>query len=161
VTPEQPLVYPPHYPPTDRVKRFFIGVRWLGPDLSFFGALRAVQGARSIQAMATWGGGEREALAFLAGRIFARRLRWPGRYFIPADRVAVIAGGPCFRMLDGGLDARDAAAEIEASLGLALGRGFWASAGAISFGELVDRLLEAKAAGDRGADRAAGRIRIV
>ncbi len=40
------LQIPEHFPPKAAWKRFFIGVRWLGPDLSFFKAMKTEQGQR-------------------------------------------------------------------------------------------------------------------
>src|SRR5574337_1388714 len=105
--PDDPLRYPSHYPPTERWQRFFIGVRWLGPDLSFFKQLEAQQGSRSSRLLDCWGGGDRASVAAEVGIIFARRLRWSSPYFLPGDNVAVIAGGPRFASIDGDLDAAD------------------------------------------------------
>ena len=57
------LVFPEHFPPATRWKKFFIGVRWLGPDLSFFKDLKAQQAARSADSMHAWGGGMRQQIA--------------------------------------------------------------------------------------------------
>ena len=138
-----PLEYPSHYPPTDRWKRFFIGVRWLGPDLSFFKQLRSQQGARVPGCMTGWGGGDRQALAAHVSSIFAKQLRWPCPYFLPNDKLAVIAGGPEFRSIDD-LGADEAVGEIEEHLGITMGAAFWQAAASGTLGELVDQLLVAK-----------------
>jgi hypothetical protein len=49
-----PLVFPPHFPPTTRWKRFFQGVRWLGPDLTFFKMLKRQQANRLQNQMEVW-----------------------------------------------------------------------------------------------------------
>lgn len=137
---DAPLIYPPHYPPTDRWKRFFLGVRWLGPDLSFFGDLRATQASRTAQSIDAWGGGDRQALAITVCAAFSRHLRWPTPYFLPTDSVAVIAGGPKFTNFD---EAEDVVDEIEERMGVKLGDSFWSAAGSGTLGQLVDRLLSA------------------
>jgi hypothetical protein len=48
------LSYPKHYPPKTRWKKFFIGVRGLGSDLSFFDDLNAQQVARVPAMMNAW-----------------------------------------------------------------------------------------------------------
>src|SRR5690606_8158279 len=145
MSPEQPLQYPPQYPPSERWQRFFIGVRWLGPDLSFFPKLRMQQAARLPGQLSLWGGGARQAVATEVGAIFSRRLRWPTPYFLPIDNIAVIAGGPRFSTIDGDLDAEDAIGEIEEALMVKMTKTFWQDAGPLSLGEVVDCLLAAGA----------------
>ena len=143
---DKPLQYPSHYPPMDRWQRFFIGVRWLGPDLSFFKELAAQQRSRSPDLLDSWGGGERQLIAAQIGAILARRLGWPTPYFLPADNLVVVAGGPRFNTIDGDLDVEDAIGEIQEALGVAMPRAFWQGAGPLTLAELVDRLVEAGAA---------------
>jgi len=142
--PNEPLQFPPHYPPVDKWKRFFLGVRWLGPDLSFFKDLRIQQGARDPVLMDQWGGGIRQQTAADIGAIFARRLRWPSSCFLPDDHIAVIASGPRFSSMDGDLDTEEAIREIEEHLGTALPRSFWIRMASARFSELVDRILLAR-----------------
>ena len=139
-----PLVYPDHYPPTGWRERFFIGVRWLGPDLSFFKNLRATQASRTSASMHSWGGGPRQELATVMGAIFARRLRWPTAFFLPNDIVCVIAGGPSFGMLANDPDVLDAIGEIEEQIGVKMPRQFWQGASLSPLGSVVDQLLAAK-----------------
>lgn len=122
--PEQPLQYPAHYPPTDRRKRFFIGVRWLGPDLSFFPALKARQAARSSALMDTWGGGSRQHCAERVGRIFAEQLHWRTPVFLPEDRMNVVLGGPSFDGTDT-LDAWAAVRVVEEEIRVRFPDAFW------------------------------------
>jgi hypothetical protein len=143
---EDPLQYPPHYPPTDRWQRFFIGVRWLGPDLSFFKQLSAQQKARTSELLVQWGGGTRQQVANKISAILARRFRWSSIYFLPGDNVGVIAGGPRFDSIDGGLDVEEAIDEIEEGLGITMPKAFWQGAGSSTLGEIVDQLLAAGAA---------------
>lgn len=119
-----PLRYPDHYPPTERWKKFFIGVRVLGPDLSFFPALEAQQAARTAIVLEAWGGGTRQENAAVVGAIFARRLGWCSPYFLPADALAVILGGPAFDRTDS-KDAFDAINEVEEQLGVSLPKALW------------------------------------
>src|SRR5438105_1544450 len=113
--PLEPLSYPPGYPPTDRWKKFFIGVRRLGPDLSFFADLEKQQQSRTEEMMSAWGGGQRQDLATGVGRVFQKWLRWPTPYFLPDDSIMVIAGGPRFHMVDN-LEFEAAIEEIETHL---------------------------------------------
>lgn len=146
MTPDQPLQYPPHYPPTDPWERFFIGVRWLGPDLSFFKALAAQQRSRSPGLLDRWGGGERQRVATQVGVIMARHLGWPNPYFLPGDSVAVVAGGPRFDAMDRDLDVEETIAELQETLGVAMPKAFWQDAGPLTLAELVDQLMAAGAA---------------
>lgn len=140
--PGEPLQYPPHFPPTTRWKRFFIGVRGLGPDLSFFKELRASQSSRTVESMSTWGGGERQSLAVAVGSIFAKYCNWPSPHFLPEDSVSVIAGGSTFGWLDE-TDVGDAIAAIEELVGAKMPQGFWDEAGSSTLGQLLDQLASA------------------
>ena len=140
--PSEPLQYPHDFPPAGGRKRFFLGVRWLGPDLSFFKGLRAAQAARTLVLMDIWGGGERQALATLVGGAFSAHCRWPTSYFLPNDSVSTIAGGPSFGWLDD-TDVRDAIGAIEEIADVKMGDSFWESSGETTLGHLVDRLLVA------------------
>ncbi|WP_421567342.1 hypothetical protein [Stenotrophomonas sp. PD6] len=142
------LTYPPHYPPRQRWARFFIGVRWLGPDLSFFTALKSLQGSRAAQQMDQWGGGARQRIATVVGEAFARQLRWPSPWFLPGDRLEVIVGGPRFASMDTQQDIANALGEIQQMLGVALPRSYWEIASARTLGEVVDHLM-AEGASDR------------
>ena len=141
----EPLVYPPHYPPTDRWQRFFLGVRWLGPDLSFFKRLAAQQKIRTSDLLDQWGGGARQQVATEVSAVFARKLRWSSKIFLPHDSVAVIAGGPRLGFIDGDVDVAEAIAAIEAQLGITMAESFWQNAGSHTLGEIVDQLLAAGA----------------
>lgn len=136
----EPLQYPSHYPSTDRWKRFFIGVRWLGPDLSFFKALRSAQASRTSSTMNVWGGGERQALASDLGIAFSRYCRWPTPYFLPGDVVSVVVGGPKFAAVDN-TDIEDAIGAVEEIADVKMGPAFWKAAGSHTVSELVDQLL--------------------
>ena len=110
--PDEPLRYPSHYPPTGRWKRFFIGVRWIGPDLSFFKILRSNQASRTSSSMDAWGGGDRQVLAAAVGVVLSRHCRWPAPYFLPGDSLLVITGGPSFAAIDDA-DIEDAIGAME------------------------------------------------
>jgi hypothetical protein len=140
--PGEPLRYPAHFPPSTRLKRFFIGVRWLGPDLSFLKDLRANQASRCAASMEVWGSGNRKAVAAAAGAAFAKYCHWPQPYFLPSDNVAVIAGGHKFGGFDT-TDVRDAIGAIEEMAGTQMGPTFWEASGTGTFGELIDKLIVA------------------
>ena len=148
--PEQPLRYPPGFPPTGRWDRFFMGVRWLGPDLSFLKELRTRQSQRTVHTQVFWGGGERSAMAATVGEAFARYCDWPTPYFLPGDSVQVVANGPAFGWIHHA-DDHDAIGAIEEAIGTRMGDAFWREIGASTMGDLVDRLLAA-AHGLEGTD---------
>ncbi|WP_313460886.1 acyl carrier protein [Stenotrophomonas sp.] len=122
--PEQPLQYPAHYPPTDRWKRFFIGLRWLGPDLSFFPALKVRQATRSPELLNAWGGGSKQQLAEQVGRIYAEQLHWRSPVFLPDDRMNVVLGGPTFDGTDA-FDAWEVVRAVEEEFGVRFPDAFW------------------------------------
>jgi hypothetical protein len=140
--PGEPLQYPSHYPPTDKWKRFFIGVRWLGPDLSFFKDLRSAQASRTLESMSAWGGGDRRLLVTEIGVALARYCRWPTPYFLPQDKVSVVVGGPKFAAADD-TDVHDVIGAIEEIADVKMGAAFWEASGSGTLGELVDQLLAA------------------
>ena len=142
-TPNEPLEYLAHYPPTDRWRKFFIGVRWLGPDLSFFKNLKQQQGARTSDCMKSWGTEERKDLATVFGCILKEWLRWPTPYFLPEDKFGVIAGGAKFQMVDC-LEFEGALRELEKFLGRRLPDSFWQVSMNRTFGEVVDEILRNK-----------------
>lgn len=155
--PAAPSRYPSGYPPTGGRARFFIGVRWLGPDLSFFGRLGAQQQARSAASLDLWGGGARQQAARVTGAILARRLRWPGPCFLPDDAFAVVCDGPRFGVLDIDYDVEDAIGEIQEQLGIAMPACFWEGTATQTLGEVVDALLAAGAcAGEACTPQASG-----
>jgi len=140
--PGEPLKYPPHFPPSTKWKRFFIGVRWLGPDMSFLKDLRSAQSSRTAASMSVWGGGDRQALAASVGTAFSMYCGWPTPHFLPIDNVSVIAGGPRFGALDD-TDVLDAIGAIEEIADTRMGAAFWEACGSDTLGELVDQLLAA------------------
>ena len=136
------LRWPSHFPPTGRWKRFFIGVRSLGPDLSFFRGFRELQRQRDESSLAAWPEGEQRDAAVLMGRAFQAALGWPKPYFLPGDCFSVIAYGPRFVSLDHmGWDV--AAVEIEEQLHRKFPAGFWQrfETQNTSFGEVVAAVL--------------------
>lgn len=154
-SPASALRYPPGYPPRGGRERFFIGVRWLGPDLSFFARLAARQKARDADMLELWGGGARQQAARMIGAIFMHRLHWPGPYFLPDDAVEVIGGGPRFASLGNEGELERTIHDIHASFGITMPARFWQDAGALTLGELVDALLAAGTAAAGGTTPAA------
>ena len=142
---DKPLRYPPHFPPANRWKRFFMGVRWLGPDTSFFSELRMRQNARTPESMNIWGGGSRQELANALGTVFAKFCNWPSPYFLPDDDVSVIAGGSTFGWVDN-IDIDKTISSIEKIVGVNLTSEFWEVSGSETLRQLVDRLLVARQA---------------
>lgn len=100
IAPEAPLRWPDSFPPRTRREQFFLGVRWLGPDLSFFDDLRRSQAARTLELFsASWAEPERTN-ALAVGTLIQRHIGWRTPYFLPRDAFAVIAYGPRFQSMD-------------------------------------------------------------
>ena len=59
----QAIHFPDHFPPNTWMKKFFIGVRWLGPDLSFFKDIKILQANRTECMMDIWGDVRRKDMA--------------------------------------------------------------------------------------------------
>ena len=127
--PEEPLVWPDDYPPTDPLKKFFLGIRWLGPDLKFFNELCQQQAGRIEENMAMWSTTAEHQTALMMGRHFRRACGWRTDFFLPDDRFSVVVYGPRFQTLETAF-LEEATAGIEKELGggirrclLAEGRG--------------------------------------
>jgi len=136
MAPEDPLIYPEHYPPTDKWKKFFIGVRGLGPDLSFFRDLQRQQAGRADELMSAWRDPIERDIALEFGQLLHSTLGWPTPYFLPEDRWTVIGSGPTFEAVDYlGLGA--AVIELERRRGVQLPNEFWESHAFETFGQVV------------------------
>jgi hypothetical protein len=114
--PDEPLTWPSHFPPTDPVKKFFVGLRWLGPDLSFFKELCDQQAARTTTLMASWPTHEEREIALLMGKRFQHSIGWKTEVFLPQDDFRVIAYGPRFQSMDGDVLFEDSLDEIKKDL---------------------------------------------
>jgi hypothetical protein len=141
-----PLVFPPHFPPTTRREKFFIGVRWLGPDLSFFKQLKQQQGERTTDQMKVWGSGKRREVAEQLARGLKKEIRWPTAVFLPADSFEVICNGPALGMLDD-LGSVAVIEQFEKSYGVRLPKTFWQGREHATFGEIVEGLAALVASG--------------
>lgn len=144
--PESPLVWPDDFPPTDPWRKFFWGVRWLGPDISFFKALSARQATRTTAVMLAWAGEKQLRIALDLGECIRAALRWKTPYFIPADKAVVVAYGPRFLDFEDFL-WEEATREFEKRAGKRLRAGFWELAvdwgdKNATFGELIGKLTE-------------------
>jgi len=137
----EPLRYPPHYPPRTFWKKFFIGVRKLGPDLSFFPQLEELQRSRSESLLAAWG---KEPRRLVVARRFSQllheELRWPNAVFLPSDDFGVIVGGPKFELVDD-LGFETALQVMEKEFGLKVPFEFWRECLNQPFGEVVDAIV--------------------
>jgi hypothetical protein len=134
-----PLRFPAHFPPTTPWKKFFIGVRWLGPDLSFFKELKRAQSCRQVDQMNAWGGGRRQAIAELIAGVLHRHLGWKTPVFLPEDSVAVAFYGPKFDLLDNFV-VEEIAEAIEARFKIELPESFWIEAEEMTLGDLVEAI---------------------
>jgi hypothetical protein len=139
-------VFPPHFPPKTRWKRFFIGVRWLGPDLSFFKQLKQQQAERKQGQMDVWGSGKRREIAEQLAHGFKKEARWPTYVFFPDDSFQVMCNGPSFGTL-GDLGSIAVIQRFEEHYDIRLPNSFWAGREHATFGEIVDALTVVVAAG--------------
>jgi hypothetical protein len=135
----EPLTFPPHFPPTTRWKKFFIGVRWLGPDLSFFKAMRRQQASRVQSQMDVWGSGKEREIAELLSQAFRQEVRWPASVVLPGDSFQVMSHGPAFGMIDD-LGSISAIKRLEKHYGIHIPNSFWAGREKSAFGEIVEAL---------------------
>ena len=148
------LHFPEHFPPKDRWGKFFIGVRWLGPDLSFFKELKQVQvqvqvqvqAQRALQEMEQWGGGLRQRLAQRVSSVLAMQLGWRSQVFLPDDSAAVVFHGPSFDFNDPESALAAVLEMLEQDFRLSVPPAFWAQHAESTFGEVVDGLLASGAA---------------
>jgi len=134
------LKWPAHFPPTGKWERFFIGVRWLGPDLSFFKALRQLQSRRDANSMTAWPDGEQRDTAIAIGRAL-QMVGWSTPYFLPDDSFNTAAYGPRFQSIDGA--GWEILAAVEDEIGRQVPPGFWlqCSLRDMSFGEVIAGLM--------------------
>jgi hypothetical protein len=139
-SPVDPLQFPPHFPPTTRWKKFFIGVRWIGPDLSFFRKLKEQQAARSPDAMSRWGGGVRQEVAERMAASLKNSLRWKTAVFLPEDSFRVICHGPSFDWGDE-FALETAVDDLQSHYGFEIPVPFWNGLEAATFGEVVDAVV--------------------
>ena len=144
--PEEPLVWPAHFPPTEPVKKFFIGLRWLGPDLRFFKDLRKQQAGRIADHMAVWPTDEERDMALLMGKHFRHSIAWRTEFFLPPDHFKVIAYGPRFQSMDDML-FEEASLGIETDIGLKLADAFWQETIGWSFEDVVKAVIKKRKGG--------------
>jgi hypothetical protein len=133
------LQWPSHFPPKTRSHRFFIGVRGLGPDLSFFADLRRAQAQRTDAVLAAWPEELRDR-ALSLGKVVAKAAGWPTPFFLPQDSFNVSAYGPRL------LEYQEHPIEEIAFAGAQQFGGapiFWESALEKTFGEVVNDLAHA------------------
>jgi len=140
--PDEPLEWSEHFPPTDPVKKFFIGVRWLGPDLSFFKELRNQQAGRTLDNMSVWPISEERDLALLMGKHFQSSIKWPTRFFLPDDRFYAIAHGPKFVTVDGDVFFEEALLGIEKEMGVKLPDSFWRQTADWKFRDVIQAMVK-------------------
>jgi hypothetical protein len=140
------LRFPESFPPTDRWARFFLGVRWIGPDLSFFKELKMQQARRSATDIDEWGGGLRQAVATAMSRVLANQLGWKSEVFLPQDAVAVAFHGPRFDFNDPDSAFEEIVEVLDRDFQIKVPDAFWASKSEANLGELVDVLLTHRAA---------------
>ena len=139
--PQEALVWPDDFPPTNAVKKFFIGIRWLGPDLGFFKELRIQQAGRTNRDMDVWPTPAERQAALMMGNHFHRACGWKAEFFLPEDRLCVIGYGPRFQTMDAFDGFEEAIAGIEKELGTAFGDDFWRKSVDLTFGEVVRQIV--------------------
>jgi hypothetical protein len=140
--PEDRLVWPDDYPPKGGWKLFFLGIPWLGPDLSFLRSLRDRQARRTEASMNAWHDERERAIARTIGQSLRDTgLGWLAPYFLPTDRLAVIAHGTTYRAVDD-LAFEAALYEIEKKLGRKFSKQFWEAGRDFSFQSLVAEMID-------------------
>lgn len=150
--PESPLVWPDDFPPVDGWKRFFIGVRSLGPDVSFFSNLKKQQAARTESMMGAWTDAQERRVAESLGKYFQFELEWKMPWFIPGDMAIAVLGGPSFGVWSE-VDLWDLFSEFDEQLGTDLGPEVWSKLvnwedKRVTFGEVVRKAAGRVQAGD-------------
>lgn len=135
------LKFPSHFPPTGRWKKFFLGVRWLGPDLSFFKDLKRSQANRELELLGQWGGGQRQRVAEAISRVLAHQLGWKSQVFLPEDSVVVCFHGPSFDFCDSDAAFEAVVEVLEKEFDIAKPVAFWDDKENYTMGALVDELL--------------------
>jgi hypothetical protein len=126
-----PLRWPPEFPPRNGWSRFFLGIRWLGPDVSFFRRLQEQQAARGPEVMTAWPTDDEREAALVLGRLLEKHVGWPTPYFLPDDSFAVVAYGPKLVEMDSPFD--DFKTALEAEVGTNMPSSSWDS----SFGAVA------------------------
>lgn len=124
--------------PQDRWSKFFIGVRWLGPDLSFFKQLKEQQALRTPESMSAWCGGERQKLAQAMSNVLARQLGWKSEVFLPDDAVAVAFHGPRYDFNDPESAFEEVVEVLHADFGISVPESFWPTQAERTLGELLN-----------------------
>jgi len=138
------LMFPDHFPPKTRWKKFFVGVRGLGPDLSFFDDLKQRQAARSLDEMRVWGGGMRQAIAEFVSQEIGYRQRWSTAVFLPQDSLAVAMNGPRYNEMDDFIH-EDMLGVVNETYGIALPADYWSDKPfGMTVGEFVDDIVRLK-----------------
>jgi hypothetical protein len=143
--PQNPLVWPEDFPPTDPVKKFFYGIRWLGPDISFFKRLQAQQAARTEAQMAAWTDAKERQVVQVFGKCLCKAIGWKTPYFIPADSAVTVSYGPKFRSMEEFL-FEEATREYEQRVGKRFRKRFWENSidwndKNVPFGELIRKVV--------------------
>jgi hypothetical protein len=135
------LQFPDHFPPKDRWGKFFIGVRWLGPDLSFFKQLKRQQAQRTAEQMSAWGGGSRQQVAQAISSVLSQQLGWKSKVFLPEDSVAVVFHGPRFDFNDPESAFEEVIEVLRVEFRISMPEPLWQKQAERTLGELVDDLL--------------------
>ena len=123
-----------------------MGVRWLGPDLSFFKELKIQQANRSATDLDEWCGGSRQAVATAISKVLANQLGWKSEVFLPNDAVSVAFNGPQFDFNDPDSAFEEVVEVLERHFQIIVPNTFWATKSEANLGELVDALLTHRAA---------------
>ena len=90
-----PLLWPQRFPPLDWWGRFFTGIPPLGPSVAFFNQLEHEQSSRTSQVMVHWGNNQERTIALRLGECL-QTVGWKTPFFIPADQLLAVIGGPSF-----------------------------------------------------------------
>lgn len=80
--------------PKSPIRKFFMGISWLDPNVRYFRDLGKMQAQRTREDMGYWQSPEEMDLALAAGDIFMRCAHWKKPYFFPGDSWEVMWLGP-------------------------------------------------------------------
>ena len=80
--------------PKSPIRKFFMGISWLDPNVRYFRELGKMQAQRTREDMDCWQSPEQIDLALAAGEVFVRCAHWQKPYFFPGDSWNVLWVGP-------------------------------------------------------------------
>lgn len=80
--------------PKSPIRKFFMGISWIDPNVRNFREMGRIQAQRTREDMDCWEYPEEKELALAAGYVLMRCARWQKPYFFPGDSWGVMWLGP-------------------------------------------------------------------